>query len=304
MDKEKFKKKIGHMAVITVTILMLAASEYAINTRKDDNGDEKPYESSEFDGESGAVSPDDNDPVAYELDSQISELEDIYNIAAISEDMDSDPMTAYLTFDDGPSYLTPKVLDVLDEYGVKATFFVTYQPDYEDIYREIINRGHVIGVHSASHEYDEIYSSFENWLADFTKMYDYIVEVTGTEPKVYRFPGGSCGIPCKSNPDMRAEAKAYLENIGVSYFDWNVECGDGGYVTTNQAYRKVVDNIRDRNLPVILMHDGVKKETTLEALPDTLNQLISWGYAFDTLSPSVPAIRQGSSWDYSLKKSE
>jgi peptidoglycan/xylan/chitin deacetylase (PgdA/CDA1 family) len=209
-----------------------------------------------------------------------------------------DPKTAYLTYDDGPSYLTPKVLDVLDEYGVKATFFVTYQPDYADLYQEIVDRGHAIGVHSASHEYDEIYASFDNWLADFTKMYDYIYEQTGVYPTVYRFPGGSYGDPCQSNPDVLEQAAAYLESKGMVYFDWNVTCGDGGYVSVYDAYKNVVDNIQPRHLPVIIMHDGVQKENTLAALPDVLKQLQEWGYTFETLSPQVPPIHQGSTWDY------
>jgi peptidoglycan/xylan/chitin deacetylase (PgdA/CDA1 family) len=209
-----------------------------------------------------------------------------------------DPKTAYLTFDDGPSYLTPKVLDVLDEYGVKATFFVTYQPDYADLYQEIVDRGHAIGVHSASHKYDEIYASFDNWLADFTKMYDYIYEQTGVYPTVYRFPGGSYGDPCQSNPAVLEQAAAYLDSKGMAYFDWNVTCGDGGYVSVYDAYKNVVDNIQPRHLPVIIMHDGVEKENTLAALPDVLKQLQEWGYTFKTLSPQVPPIHQGSTWDY------
>lgn len=209
-----------------------------------------------------------------------------------------DSKTVYLTFDDGPSYLTSQVLDVLDEYDVKATFFVTYQPDYADMYKEIVERGHVIGVHTASHVYNEIYASYDNWLKDFTKMYDYIYEQTGAYPTVYRFPGGSCGTPCKSNPQVREQAAEYLKGLGMEYFDWNVSSGDGGYVSAYRAYRNVVDNIQARHLPIILMHDGAKKETTLAALPDVLKQLKEWGYTFETLGPEVLPIHQGSTWDY------
>lgn len=212
--------------------------------------------------------------------------------------VDPDSKTVYLTFDDGPSYLTSQVLDVLDQYNVKATFFVTYQPDYADMYKEIVDRGHAIGVHSASHVYSEIYSSYENWLEDFTKMYDYIYEQTGVYPSIYRFPGGSYGIPCKKHPEVREQAIAYLESRGMQYFDWNVSSEDGGYVTVYNAYRNVIDNIRARHLPVIIMHDGAKKENTLAALPDVLKQLKEWGYTFDTLSPEVLPIHQGSTWDY------
>lgn len=212
--------------------------------------------------------------------------------------VDLDQKTVYLTFDDGPSYLTSQVLDVLDQYDVKATFFVTYQPKYADMYKEIVDRGHAIGVHSASHVYNEIYASYENWLQDFTKMYDYIYEQTGIYPSVYRFPGGSCGVPCKTHPEVRDQAIAYLESLGMEYYDWNVSSEDGGYVEIYQAYRNVIDNIRARHVPIILMHDGAKKENTLAALPDVLKQLKEWGYAFETLDPQVSPIHQGSTWDY------
>ncbi len=220
---------------------------------------------------------------------------------ALEQEIDtsvSDGKTVYLTFDDGPSYLTEQFLEVLDAYGVKATFFVTYQSDYADMYREIIDRGHAIGVHSASHVYSEIYASYENWLQDFTKMYDYIFEQTGVYPLVYRFPGGSYGNPCKNHPQVVEQAIEYLESMGIQYFDWNVSAEDGGYVSINDAYRNIIDHIQPRHLPVILMHDGVEKENTLAALPDVLKQLQEWGYTFDTLSPQVLPIHQGTSWDY------
>lgn len=212
--------------------------------------------------------------------------------------VDPDPKTVYLTFDDGPSYLTSQVLDVLDQYGVKATFFVTYQPDYADMYKEIVARGHVIGVHSTTHVYNDIYASYESWLQDFTQIYNYIYGQIGIYPSVYRFPGGSYGNSCKSHPEVMEQAIAYLGSLGMEYFDWNVSSGDGGYVTAYQVYRNVTDNIQNRHLPIILMHDGAKKENTLAALPDVLKQLKEWGYTFETLSPEVLPIHQGITWDY------
>lgn len=231
------------------------------------------------------------------METEMTESEETARRQAAAS-VDPDAKTVYLTFDDGPSYLTSQVLDVLDEYEAKATFFVTYQPDYAELYKEIVDRGHAIGVHSASHVYSEIYASFENWLQDFTEMYNYIYEQTGVYPTVYRFPGGSYGTPCKSHPEVREQAIAYLESMGMEYFDWNVSSEDGGYVTVYNAYRNVVDNIQARHLPIIIMHDGAKKENTLAALPDVLKQLKEWGYTFETLSPEVLPIHQGSTWDY------
>ncbi|MBR3635842.1 MAG: polysaccharide deacetylase family protein, partial [Lachnospiraceae bacterium] len=83
----------------------------------------------------------------------------------------------YLTFDDGPSPNTEKILDILDEYDVKATFFVTgYQAEkHPEWYKEIVDRGHTIGMHSYSHVYSDIYSSTDAFFADIDKLHDYIL---------------------------------------------------------------------------------------------------------------------------------
>jgi peptidoglycan/xylan/chitin deacetylase (PgdA/CDA1 family) len=209
-----------------------------------------------------------------------------------------DGKTIYLTFDDGPSYLTEQVLDTLDTYGAKATFFVTYQPEYEEMYKEIVRRGHAIGIHTSTHAYKQVYASYDSWLEDFTKVYDYVYQVTGVHAQVYRFPGGSCGSYCKANTDLRAQAISYLHSLGIEYFDWNVSCGDGGVVNAEQVYSNVISTVTPRTLPVVLMHDGANKDTTAEALPDLLAELVRKGYTFGTLSPEVAPIQQGVHWDY------
>lgn len=203
----------------------------------------------------------------------------------------------YLTFDDGPSYLTASVLDILDQYQVKATFFVTYKPEYEAIYKEIVNRGHAIGIHTATHDYNVVYASYEQWLADFTLLYDYVYQVTGVKASVYRFPGGSCGSYCKAS-NLKSQCVAYLSSLGMQYFDWNVVSGDGAVVTAEESYNNVIGSINKRNLPVVLMHDGTNKETTVQALPSILQQLRDWGYTFDTLNANVAPIQQEGHWDY------
>ncbi len=203
--------------------------------------------------------------------------------------------TVYLTFDDGPSYLTPQVLDILDRYQIKATFFVTYteKPEIVPYYNEIVKRGHTIAIHTASHEYEQIYSSMDAFIADFEKIYNYVRDLTGVSCQLYRFPGGST---TNLNLGIREQIKAWLEQRGIIYHDWNVVNGDGATVTADEAYHNVVDNIVQRTHPVVLMHDGVKKETTVEALPRIIETLQSWGFTFAPLDPSVEPIRQGINW--------
>ena len=99
----------------------------------------------------------------------------------------------YLTFDDGPSIYTEEILDILDEYQVKATFFVVGKESdaAKEALRDIVARGHTLGMHSYSHKYSELYASEEAFEADFLKLQGYLEDVTGVKSKVYRFPGGS-----------------------------------------------------------------------------------------------------------------
>ncbi|HCW79942.1 MAG TPA: hypothetical protein DG942_02410, partial [Ruminococcaceae bacterium] len=82
----------------------------------------------------------------------------------------------YLTFDDGPSTLTVPLLNVLDKYHVKATFFVVGVNDKDEVsdLKEIARRGHAIGVHSYTHDYRQIYASPEAFFSDFDKMHSLI----------------------------------------------------------------------------------------------------------------------------------
>ncbi|HIS57490.1 MAG: polysaccharide deacetylase family protein [Lachnospiraceae bacterium] len=206
--------------------------------------------------------------------------------------------TIYLTFDDGPSYLTGQILDILDQYGIKATFFVTYteKPEIVPCYQEIVNRGHSIGIHTASHDYDYIYSNFENFKADFMKIYTYVGDLTGVYCDLYRFPGGSMNLSGRAC-FMADEIRTFLSQMYCVYFDWNVTNGDGEDVTADLAYQNVMNEIEGRNTPVILMHDGEKKESTVESLPRILDTLIAQGYSFERLTTASPQIQQGVKWD-------
>ena len=99
----------------------------------------------------------------------------------------------YLTFDDGPSKNTTQILDILDEYNIKATFFVVGKTDNysKDIYRRIVDEGHSLGLHSYSHRYEIIYESLDNFQYDLYKLQEFLYDVTNYKANIYRFPGGS-----------------------------------------------------------------------------------------------------------------
>ena len=184
----------------------------------------------------------------------------------------------YLTFDDGPSSNTAAILDTLAQYNVKATFFVVGKEDEEsqEMYKRIVNEGHTLGMHSYSHKYSVIYDSLENFEDDFTKIQNYLYDITGEDCHYYRFPGGSSNQV--SNTDMKEFIK-YLNDQDVTYFDWNVTSGDA----TSQAYTadELVDNVLEDvvkyKTSVVLLHDANTKETTVEALGPMIEALQAQG---------------------------
>jgi peptidoglycan/xylan/chitin deacetylase (PgdA/CDA1 family) len=187
---------------------------------------------------------------------------------------EDEPMTVYLTFDDGPSENTPEILEILKKHNVKATFFVTGKEgdQAKEWYQQIVADGHTLGMHSYSHSYSTIYESVDSFDEDFTELYDYLKEVTGVSCEFYRFPGGSSNQV--SNTDMN-EFIDYLGEKGMTYYDWNVVCGDA----TSQIYsadelvENVMTDVVKYKYSVVLMHDAAEKDTTVEALEKILQEL-------------------------------
>lgn len=214
---------------------------------------------------------------------------DLYAGATYSDEATSD-LKVYLTFDDGPSDLTPQVLDLLDEYDAKATFFVVYTDNeqYTSYLKEIVDRGHTLALHSYSHDYDKIYQSLDAFLEDFDKVYTWVYEETGVRPTLFRFPGGSTNGKTSVVNNIIAE----MERRGFIYYDWNVSSGDGSNLTTTEnILENVCTNVGSFDQPVVLMHDGAGKNATLKALPTLLKTLAEEGYEFCSLDETLQPIQ-------------
>lgn len=190
---------------------------------------------------------------------------------------------AYLTFDDGPSRnITPQVLDILDHYNIKATFFVIGRMVLEnkDILIREKKEGEAIGDHTFTHNYKYEYEKPQNIVNDFNKGADAIRSILGENynVKYVRFPGGSFGK--KLYPFRIA-----VENAGYSFIDWNCINGDaeGNNIAPNTLIETVKNTSARHNTLVILMHDASTKTTTVQALPKIIEFLKSQGYIFKIL---------------------
>lgn len=175
----------------------------------------------------------------------------------------------YLTFDDGPSIYTEEILDILKRYNVKATFFVTgmNMPQYKDCLQKILDDGHSLGIHTYSHVYKDVYESLESFQKDYEQMADYIYQCTGTETKLYRFPGGSGNQVVSA--ETRQDILKWLEEEEIVYFDWNVSGKDaeGQALTAQQIAENCLEGVKKCNTAVVLLHDAGGKKSTIEALP-------------------------------------
>ena len=227
--------------------------------------------------------PEEEDSGVYEttkVEESVRETEtEIQETEPVRTDSESDSeRKVYLTFDDGPSSNTDAILDILKEYDVKATFFVVGKTDERSVkaYQRIVEEGHTLAMHSYSHRYDEIYESKEAFAKDLNSLQEYLYEITGVWPRIYRFPGGSSNTVSKV--DMQ-ELIEYLTDIGITYFDWNVASGDA--VSRTLPAETIVNNclsgIEKQKESVILMHDASNKGTTVEALPQIIEAIQEQG---------------------------
>ena len=214
--------------------------------------------------------------------------------AALSEELSvpssSEPAAeekiVYLTFDDGPSPLTPRILDILKNYQIRATFFVTgINPECAQYIRAAYDAGHVIGMHTYSHDYKEIYSSAEAYYEDLAKISQLCMEQIGYVPKYIRFPGGSSNsVSLQYSPGLMTLLTREVTDKGYRYFDWNAVCGDGeGSFTVEELVENATDTA-GKNRIVLLCHDGRGKDTTADALPQIIEYYRSHGYSFKTVS--------------------
>ena len=152
-----------------------------------------------------------------------------------------------------------------DEHSVRA-------------YQRIVEEGHTLAMHSYSHKYEEIYRSKESFAEDMASLQEYLYQITGIWPRYYRFPGGSSNLV--SQTDMQ-ELIGYLNESGITYFDWNVASGDAvsGYLSAETIAENCLNGIENKNISIVLMHDAAEKNTTVEALPEIIRVIRDRGDA-------------------------
>ena len=198
----------------------------------------------------------------------------------------------FLTFDDGTSTtVTPEILDILDQEGVKATFFLVGSviESGGDAAKELVKReyksGHAIGSHSYSHDYSYLYPgrtlNLDNFIADYNKNMQELRSILGQDfnTKIVRCPGGYMSW------NGMAPLKEYLNSNGISTIDWNCLDGDaeGKVRNADELVNYTIQTSSGYDVVVVLMHDTYGKEETAKALPRIIKYFKDNGYEFKTL---------------------
>lgn len=184
------------------------------------------------------------------------------------------PKTMYLTFDDGPSEEnTNRVLDILKERDIKATFFLVGENvrKHPEVVQRIIEEGHTIGIHCDNHDYKTVYASVDSFVQDFETAHQTLFELTGLDVKIFRFPGGSIN---DFNVGVREDIIQEMTNRGYIYFDWNASLEDAVKESApEELIQNGVETTLGRNRVVMLAHDvvyntGICLGELLDRLPE------------------------------------
>lgn len=264
--------------LLLVSVVMIALAIKGISTKKEPStAQDNETTVSETVTETTTTAPSAN------------ETKDLAAQAQVSDQSDGKKV-CYLTFDDGPSDNTLKILDILNQNRVKATFFVI-NSDHLDYVNNIVKSGSAVGLHSNTHEYSKIYTSESAFYADLNELKGKIKSIAGFEPNIIRFPGGSSNtISANYCSGIMSSLTKSVEANGYKYFDWNVSSSDasGNNISPSTIINSVKNDAEGQDKICVLMHDAAAKKTTVEALPEIIKHLKAEGYTFDVLTTNSP----------------
>jgi len=203
------------------------------------------------------------------------------------EDVNKEKRVIYLTFDDGPSKITDKVLDILTENQIKATFFIIGNQinGFEDVVKRINNDGHSIGLHTYTHKFKFIYSNKNNFINEMLKCRNEISRLTGISSNIIRFPGGS----------SKRLTNAYLNKLhsyNFKIYDWNMVTSDGLNPKTcpDKLYRDATKNKEKLSSIILLLHCDYMHTNTYLALPKIIKFYKEQGYEFKVITEYTPEL--------------
>lgn len=194
----------------------------------------------------------------------------------------------YLTFDDGPNDpVTTKVLNVLKEKDVKATFFLIGRliESDKDLVKRIANEGHSIGLHSYTHDRAKLYKNTDSFIHEMLSTQNVIYETIGVKSNIIRFPFGANN----NSFNITKEIVDKLHNYEFKIYDWNIDSGDG--LNPHSEPYHIANNCKGaKNGSIILLHCSSVNKNTANALPMIIDNLKSEGFSFKTINEDTKEV--------------
>ena len=227
-----------------------------------------------------------------DLKEEKSNLEDAYRKVLKNNNKESNGVgkVVYLTFDDGPSPYTEDILNILDKYGVKATFFMTCKDNTKEFAKKIKEKGHTVALHTCTHDYGIVYESEENYFNDLNDINNLVKDEIHEDTYFIRFPGGSSNTVSRFTKGIMTTLTNKVKERGYKYFDWNIDSMDASGYNSEKEYEPVVSELRysDRNINMILMHDT--KLSTRDSLERIIEDAKNMGYEFSKITEFTPEV--------------
>lgn len=198
----------------------------------------------------------------------------------------TDQKTVYLTFDDGPHKVSDQILNMLDEYDAKATFFMLdgNMRNFPDAVKRMAQDGHSLGAHGVTHDKTKIYQSPQTVVAEMNQTLNTIKEITGIDTSFIRTPYGSA-------PYMTDPYKKAVTDKGYQMWDWNIDSKDWYYRDhrlVDNTISQINSQTKKQEPIVILLHE---RQETLAQLPELLKYLKGHNYSFKALEPTMEPIQ-------------
>ncbi len=191
---------------------------------------------------------------------------------------------AYLTFDDGPSpSVTPKILDILKEENIKASFFVIGKKvkEHPEIVKRAYEEGHYIANHTYSHNNSLLYKDSNSFISEIKNTDLAIASAIGVDnysSHIFRFPNGFMSKIYKSQKEKYAKL---LPELDYTYIDWNALNNDSEKkYTHNQLLNNLKNSTKNKTTLVILMHDSNDVNDSSTVLKESIDYLKKEGYEF------------------------
>ncbi|WP_271811556.1 polysaccharide deacetylase family protein [Clostridium beijerinckii] len=192
----------------------------------------------------------------------------------------------YLTFDDGPAgKVTTNVLDILKQESVPATFFLigSQIKGQEDLVKRMYDEGHALGLHSMSHNRNNLYHSNEEFLKEMLDTQQMVNSIVGIKPTILRFPFG-CNNNCYKISQSMVDL---LHQNSLKIYDWNTDSGDGAH--PNASPSTFIKNSKsDKERVVLLMHCAYMSKNSTKALPSIIKYYKDNGYEFKVIDENTP----------------